>query len=115
MVLFPGVGPNVKPEVTIAKFLIHIIGAACSKYHQIVYSQSSNDPPQDVFLLQELSHLLLFVSYMFQSGRYLKVRTITKINSDGFFENFWTFLMLANVSQKLCLVILLSTVLKPPL
>ena len=65
------VGLGDKPEVTLTKFIIHVIGSACSKLHQIVYSQPSCDGKD--FLKEELSHLLLLVSYMFQSGRYLRV------------------------------------------
>ena len=60
---------GIKPEVTLAKFLIQAIGAACTKYHQLTYSLE--DVPE--FLHLELSHLLLFVIYMFQSGRYYRV------------------------------------------
>jgi hypothetical protein len=38
----------------------------------MVYTQPDHRPPSD-FLAQELSHLLLFISYMFQSGRYPRV------------------------------------------
>jgi huntingtin len=62
---------NVKPEVTLAKFLIQAIGAACTKFHQLAYSQWTEATTS--FLQQELSHLLLFVIYMFQSGRYYRV------------------------------------------
>ena len=69
-----------RPEFTMAKFLIQVIGAACTKYHQLVFSQWIES--QTSFLLQQLSHLLLFVIYMFQSGRYYKVtraaQTISK-------------------------------------
>ena len=58
-----------KPELTLAKFLIQAIGAACTKYHQLTYSLE--EVPE--FLHLELSHLLLFVIYMFQSGRYYRV------------------------------------------
>ena len=62
---------QVKPEVTLAKFLLQAIGAACTKFHQLAYSIEDQD--LTVFLRQELSHLLLFVIYMFQSGRYYRV------------------------------------------
>ena len=61
----------VKPEVTLAKFLLQAIGAACTKFHQLIYSQHSDGA--GTFLQQELAHLLLFVIYMFQSGRYYRV------------------------------------------
>ena len=60
---------GIKPEVTLAKFLLQAIGAACTKYHQLIYSLEA--VPK--FLELELSHLLLFVIYMFQSGRYYRV------------------------------------------
>ena len=60
---------STKPELTLAKFLIQAIGAACTKYHQLTYSLE--EVPE--FLHLELSHLLLFVIYMFQSGRYYRV------------------------------------------
>lgn len=62
---------QVKPEVTLAKFLLQAIGAACTKFHQLAYSIDTED--KTAFLRQELSHLLLFVIYMFQSGRYYRV------------------------------------------
>ena len=62
---------QVKPEVTLAKFLLQAIGAACTKFHQLAYSIEKED--KTAFLRQELSHLLLFVIYMFQSGRYYRV------------------------------------------
>ena len=61
-------GALVRPEVTLAKFLLQAIGAACTKVHQLTYCQEEFDD----FLQQELSHLLLFVIYMFQSGRYYR-------------------------------------------
>ena len=61
-----------RPETTLAKFIIQVIGASAAKYHQTVFSQSTQ--AKDSFLQQELSHLLLFVIYMLQSGRYYKVR-----------------------------------------
>lgn len=64
-------GGQVRPEITFAKFLIQVIGASCSKLHQIAYSQSIGATGS--FLEHEISHLLLFVSYMFQSGRYVRV------------------------------------------
>ena len=63
---------QVKPEVTLAKFLLQAIGAACTKFHQLAYSQEDVEG-QTAFLRQEVSHLLLFVIYMFQSGRYYRV------------------------------------------
>ena len=48
-----------------------MIGAACIKFHQLVFSQWTQS--STTFLQQELSHLLLFVIYMFQSGRYYRV------------------------------------------
>ena len=62
---------SVKPELTLAKFLLQAIGAACTKFHQLIYSQLSDGTGS--FLQQELAHLLLFVIYMFQSGRYYRV------------------------------------------
>ena len=60
-----------RPEMTMAKFILQVIGAACTKYHQLIFSQWT--PASSTFLQQELSHLLLFVIYMFQSGRYYRV------------------------------------------
>ena len=60
-----------RPEMTMAKFILQVIGAACIKYHQLVFSQWTQS--NTTFLQQELSHLLLFVIYMFQSGRYYRV------------------------------------------
>ena len=72
----PEIG-NVRPEVTLAKFLLQAIGAACTKFHQMTYSQELSGDTEgkyhNAFLQQELSHLLLFVIYMFQSGRYYRV------------------------------------------
>lgn len=55
-----------------AKFLIQVIGVACSKLHQIEYSQTYNGGNKS-FIHQEISHLLLFLIYMFQSGRYVRI------------------------------------------
>ena len=70
-----GISGLAKPEVTLAKFLLQAIGAACTKFHQLTYSQIGIDKnaKNTDFLQQELSHLLLFVIYMFQSGRYYRV------------------------------------------
>ncbi len=65
-----GVGPAVKPEVTLARFLVQVVGASCGKLHELVFSQDGGDRS---FLQQELSHLLLFFAYMLQSGRYPRV------------------------------------------
>ena len=54
-----------------AKFILQVVGAGCIKFHQLVFSQWT--PSNTIFLQQELSHLLLFVIYMFQSGRYYRV------------------------------------------
>ena len=67
-----GVSKGVRPEVTLARFLIQVTGAACSKLHQMAYSQPDHQS-DCAFLRQELSHLLLFVCYMLQSGRYARV------------------------------------------
>ena len=69
--------PAFRPEMTMAKFIIQVIGTACTKFHQLVFSQWIEATTS--FLQQELSHLLLFVIYMFQSGRYYKV---TKASED---------------------------------
>ena len=60
-----------RPEMTMAKFILQVIGASCIKFHQLVFSQWTQASTS--FLQQELSHLLLFVIYMFQSGRYYRV------------------------------------------
>ena len=64
---------NTPPETVIAKFLLQVIGVATSKLHQLIFSQGDATSQDTTFLQQELSHLLLFVIYMFQSGRYYKV------------------------------------------
>jgi hypothetical protein len=64
---------NTLPETVIAKFLLQVIGVATSKLHQLIFSQGNETSQDMTFLQQELSHLLLFVIYMFQSGRYYKV------------------------------------------
>jgi huntingtin len=60
-----------RPEMTMAKFILQVIGASCIKFHQLVFSQWTQASTS--FLQQELSHLLLFVIYMFQSGRYYRI------------------------------------------
>ena len=62
---------NNRPEMTMAKFILQVIGASCIKFHQLLFSQWTKS--NTTFLQQELSHLLLFVIYMFQSGRYYRV------------------------------------------
>ncbi len=62
----------VKPEVTLANFLVQVVGASCSKLHQLMYSQTLEEGHGE-FLIQELSHLLHFVGYMFQSGLFVRV------------------------------------------
>lgn len=62
------------PEMVIAKFLLQVIGVATSKLHQLIFSHGNDE---STFLQQELSHLLLFVIYMFQSGRYYKVTNLS--------------------------------------
>jgi len=76
------------PEMVIAKFLLQVIGVATNKLHQVLPSfillipivqpktffvqmifSDGLDLTSTFFLQQELSHLLLFVIYMFQSGR----------------------------------------------
>ena len=76
---------SVKPESTLAKFLLQAIGAACTKFHQLAYSQWTK--ATTAFLQQELAHLLLFAIYMFQSGRYYRVtraaQQLAKHESNG--------------------------------
>ena len=62
---------NNRPEMTMAKFILQVIGASCIKFHQLLFSQWTKS--DTTFLQQELSHLLLFVIYMFQSGRYYRI------------------------------------------
>ena len=69
-----------RPEFTMAKFLIQVVGASTAKLHQLAFSlndRQMNDSGCDrgvsEFLQQLLSHFLLFLIYMFQSGRYYKV------------------------------------------
>ena len=64
-----GIGGGVKPEVTLARFVIQVVGASCSKFHQLVFSQTEGAEADKSFLQQELSHLLLFIGHMLQSGR----------------------------------------------
>ena len=71
-----------RPEFTMAKFLIQVVGASTAKLHQLAFSlndrqsaemNDSGDRGVSEFLQQLLSHFLLFLIYMFQSGRYYKV------------------------------------------
>ena len=69
-----------RPEFTMAKFLIQVVGASTAKLHQLAFSlndkqsaEDSGDRGVSEFLQQLLSHFLLFLIYMFQSGRYYKV------------------------------------------
>ncbi len=65
-----GLGAGVvKPEVTLARFLVQVAGASCSKFHQLVFSQTEEAEEDMLFLQQELSHLLLFIGHMLQSGK----------------------------------------------
>ena len=65
-------GAALKPEAALARFLVQVTGAACSKFHQMVYTQPEHQRSLD-FLRQLLSHLLLVVTYMFQSGKFVRV------------------------------------------
>ena len=64
-----------RPEFTMAKFLIQVVGASTAKLHQLAFSLNDSGCDRGVseFLQQLLSHFLLFLIYMFQSGRYYKV------------------------------------------
>ena len=83
-------GAAPKPEVALARFLVQVVGAACSKFHQMVYTQPEHQrSPQ--FLRQLLSHFLLLVTYIFQSGKFVRVtraaRDIAaKVSIDLFLE-----------------------------
>ena len=57
------------PENTLATFLLHVVGSAASKLHMMLFSPSPQDEGGLVFLQQELSELLLLLTYILQSGR----------------------------------------------
>ena len=62
-------GEQGAPEHTLATFLLHVVGSAASKLHQMLFSPSSKDREGQLFLQQELSDLLLLLTYILQSGR----------------------------------------------
>ena len=43
-------GATLKPEAALARFLVQVVGAACSKFHQMVYTQVG-EPAQLTFAL----------------------------------------------------------------
>jgi len=57
------------PEYTLSTFILHVIGSATSKLHQMVFSPSPQDAEGQLFLQQELADLLLIITYILQSGR----------------------------------------------
>lgn len=65
-------GAALKPEAALARFLVQVVGAACSKLHQMIYTQPQHQRSLR-YLKQLLSHLLLLVTYMFQSGKFVRV------------------------------------------
>ena len=74
-------GAALKPEAALARFLVQVVGAACSKLHQMVYTQPEHQRSLQ-FLQQLLSHLLLLVTYMFQSGKFVRVTRAAKEIAD---------------------------------
>jgi len=61
------------PEFTLSTFILHVIGSATSKLHQMVFSPSPQDAEGQLFLQQELADLLLIMTYILQSGRCVRI------------------------------------------
>jgi hypothetical protein len=68
-------GGQVRPEITFAKFLIQVIGASCSKLHQIAYSQSIGATGS--FLEHEISHLFALREL------YVSIRSVCSCGESG--------------------------------
>ena len=83
-------GAVLKPEVALARFLVQVTGAACSKFHQMVYTQPEHQRSLE-FLRQLLSHLLLLVTYMFQSGKFVRVTRAARDIAEKVLIYFSTF------------------------
>ena len=89
-----------RPEFTMAKFLIQVVGASTAKLHQLAFSlndrqlaemNDSGDRGVSEFLQQLLSHFLLFLIYMFQSGRYYKVTKASQEIAARYGHPFFSF------------------------
>ena len=80
-------GAALKPEAALARFLVQVMGAACSKFHQMVYTQPEHQRSLQ-FLRQLLSHLLLLVTYMFQSGKFVRVTRAARDIADKVLFHF---------------------------
>ncbi|CAH1783183.1 unnamed protein product [Owenia fusiformis] len=63
------------PEETLARFLLQVIGLVASGINDS--SLCSHHPEPTSFLCQQLAHLLLYTTHMFQSGLFRRVTTTT--------------------------------------
>ncbi|XP_029645621.1 huntingtin isoform X2 [Octopus sinensis] len=64
------------PENTVARFLFQVAGLVADTISQKVSNLTFLEGGQNIdFLCQQLSHLLLFVTHMFQSGLFRRVAT----------------------------------------
>ncbi|ELT98253.1 hypothetical protein CAPTEDRAFT_220329 [Capitella teleta] len=65
------------PEETIARFLLQVIGITAVELNSRLadLATTSSEREKCDFLAQELGHLLLYVTHMFQSGIYRRVAT----------------------------------------
>ena len=84
--------------MVIAKFLLQVVGVATSKLHQLTFSHCDEDA---TFLQQELSHLLLFIIYMFQSGRYYKVRSLELCGRKSSYQVLWFLLNMPKLLNRI--------------
>ncbi|XP_033632694.1 huntingtin-like isoform X2 [Asterias rubens] len=60
------------PEEVLARFLLQVIGFTVTIKNP-VNGSSMQTNPNDIFIYQELSHLLLYLAHMFKSGAFRKV------------------------------------------
>ncbi|XP_054721499.1 huntingtin-like [Uloborus diversus] len=65
---------ELSPGTAFARFLFQVVGVTVESLHNQVYTSSAKDF-DDPFLCQETSQLLLYLTYMFQSGTFRTVTT----------------------------------------
>ncbi|XP_060568114.1 huntingtin-like isoform X3 [Ruditapes philippinarum] len=65
---------SLSPEEIMARFFLQIIGLCVSTINQESMQSGSGDGSCD-FLSQQLSHLLMYITHMFQSGSFRRVAT----------------------------------------
>ncbi|GAB6024871.1 hypothetical protein CHUAL_009985 [Chamberlinius hualienensis] len=86
------------PEEILARFILQVVGLISSKIQSLVFDVSM--AKEDVeFISQQLAHLLLYVTQMFQSGLYRRVANVCMTMIKTIFDEECGFYSTSDISS----------------